>query len=145
MATDSSIIEKWIPLQYIVGECSVSRIEYDATNLLVELDSFREERTVEIIFSDVFSYRVTLEHFRWAEFVNTPQTSATLIKVENSNYIKWLEDAGVKQLYDSSLNIVHYMLQTTEHIIDVALLYNSSITIDGKEIIRNFAGKEKVE
>ena len=81
MATDSSTIEKWMPLQDIVGECSMSRLEYDATNLLVELESFREERTIEIIFSDVFSYRVTLEHFRLAEFVNTPQTSATLIKV----------------------------------------------------------------
>ena len=83
--TNSSMTEKWIPLQIIAGECSLSSIEYNATDLVVELDSFREERTIKITFSDVFSYRVTLEHFRWADFVNAPKTSATLIKVENSN------------------------------------------------------------
>uniref|UniRef100_A0AB33IRU1 EAL domain-containing protein n=1 Tax=Prevotella sp. GTC17254 TaxID=3236794 RepID=A0AB33IRU1_9BACT len=126
--------EKWASLPYIAGECSLSRIEYDSTNLLVELDSFLENRTIKICFENIFSYRVTLEHFRWANFRYTPQTSSTLIKVENSNYIKWLEEAGVKLLYDSTLDISHYMLQTTEHIIDVALLAESSISIDGNII-----------
>lgn len=141
--TNSSMTEQWIPLPIIAGECSLSSIEYNATDLVVELDSFREERTIKITFSDVFSYRVTLEHFRWADFANAPKTSATLIKVENSDYIKWLEDAGVKQLYGSTLCIVHYMLQTTEHIIDVALLFSSVIRIDGVELQLNSKTEEK--
>lgn len=143
MMTNYSMTEKWISLQIIAGECSLSSLEYNATDLVVELDSFREERTIKITFSDVFSYRVTLEHFRWADFVNAPEISATLIKVENSNFIKWLEDVGEKQLYGSTLNIAHYMLQTTEHIIDVALLRSSSITIDGVELQLNSKNEEK--
>ena len=30
-------------------------MEYDATNLLVELDSFLEKRVIKVVFSDVFS------------------------------------------------------------------------------------------
>ena len=60
MMTNYSMTEKWISLQIIAGECSLSSLEYNATDLVVELDSFREERTIKITFSDVFSYRVTL-------------------------------------------------------------------------------------
>ena len=134
MMTNQSPTERWTPLQYIAGECSLSRMEYDATNLLVELDSFLENRVIKVVFSDVLSYRVTLEHFRWADFVDKPKTKSTLVRVVNSNFVKWLEDAGEKQLYGNTLNIVHYMLQTTEHIIDVVLLYDSVITLDGRPL-----------
>ncbi len=128
--------EGWIPLPFIVGECSLSGIEYDATNLVVELDSFQEGRAVKIVFADVFSYRVTLEQFRWTEFAHAPKVSAVLVKVMNSRYIEWIKDAGMTQLYDSDLDISHYMLQTTEHIIDIALLSDSTITIDGKTCVQ---------
>ncbi len=128
--------EEWIPLPFIVGECSLSGIEYDATNLVVELDSFQEGRTIKIVFADVFSYRVTLEQFRWAEFSHAPKVLATLVKVINSRYIEWMENAGVKQLYDSDLDISHYMLRTSEHIVDVALLSDSQIIIDGKTCVQ---------
>ena len=52
---NSSMTEQWIPLPIIAGECSLSSIEYNATDLVVELDSFREERTIKITFSDVFN------------------------------------------------------------------------------------------
>lgn len=132
---DSPKIEKWIPMQDIVGECSLSRIEYDSNDLLIELDSFCEKRTIAVVFSGVLSYRVTLEHFRWTDFANTPKVSATLIKVENSNYIKWIEESGARQLYDSSLDLAHYMLQLTEHIIDIALLSDSTITLNGVKLV----------
>ena len=128
--------EEWIPLPFIVGECSLSGIEYDATNLVVELDSFQEGRTIKIVFADVFSYRVTLEQFRWAEFSHAPKVLATLVKVINSRYIEWMENAGVKQLYDSDLDISHYMLRTSEHIVDVTLLSDSQIIIDGKTCVQ---------
>ena len=132
--TNQPPTEKWMPLQCIAGECSLSRMEYDATNLLVELDSFLEKRVIKVVFSDVFSYRVTLEHFRWADFVDTPKTKSTLVRVVNSNFVKWLEAAGEKQLYGNTLDIAHYMLQTTEHVIYVILLHDSVITIDGRPL-----------
>ena len=55
MMTNQPPTEKWMPLQCIAGECSLSRMEYDATNLLVELDSFLEKRVIKVVFSDVFS------------------------------------------------------------------------------------------
>lgn len=113
---------------------TVCGFEYNATNLLVELDSFKEKRVTKIVFANVFSYRVTLEHFRWAEFCYNPNISATLVNVKESHYIKWLETAGLEQIYESKLDLRHYMLQTTEHTIDVVFPSESIITIDGKEI-----------
>ena len=55
MMTNSSMTVQWIPLPIIAGECSLSSIEYNATDLVVELDSFDEERTIKITFSDVFN------------------------------------------------------------------------------------------
>ena len=134
MMTNQPPTEKWMPLQCIAGACPFSRIEYDATNSLVALDSFLEKRVIKVVFSDVFSYRVTLEHFRWADFVDTPKTKSTLVRVVNSNFVKWLEAAGEKQLYGNTLDIAHYMLQTTEHVIDVILLHDSVITIDDRPL-----------
>ena len=45
--TNQPPTEKWMPLQCIAGECSLSRMEYDATNLLVELDSFLENELLK--------------------------------------------------------------------------------------------------
>lgn len=134
MIKNGNFNEEWTPLPFITGECSLSKIEYDATDLVVELDSFRIEKSIKIVFTDIFSYRVTLEQFRWADFSHAPMVSAPLVKVVNSNFIKWIKDSGMEQLYDSNLNLSHYMLQTTEHIIDIILLSESSIIIDGKMI-----------
>lgn len=134
MAKNCDSNEEWIPIPFITGECSLSKIEYDATNLVVKLDSFHKKRSIRIVFADIFSYRVTLEQFRWADFDHAPIVSTPLVKIENSLFIKWVEDAGLKQLYDSKLKLSHYMLRTTEHIIDIALLSESAITIDGKTI-----------
>ena len=126
--------EEWFPLPFMEGEHSLSNIEYNATDLLVELDSFKKKRVTKIVFANVFSYRMTLEHFRWAEFCHNSNVSATLINVKESHYIRWLEAAGLEQIYESNLDLRHYMLQTTEHTIDVVLPSESIITIDGKEI-----------
>lgn len=130
-------IEEWIPINVIGGECSLSSIEYNSTDLSVELYSIARGKAIKILFKDIFSYRVTLEHFRWFEFSYAPRIFATFVRVDNSKYIKWLEDAGEKQLYGQSLTVVHYMLRTTEHVIDVALLDNSDVLIDGKSIYKN--------
>ena len=35
--------EEWTPLPFMEGEHALSKIEYNATDLLVELDSFKEK------------------------------------------------------------------------------------------------------
>lgn len=134
MIKNSKSNEEWIPIPFIMGECSLSEIMYDATDLIVKLDSFHDERTIRIVFSDIFAYRVTLEHFRWADFCHSPMVQAPLVKVVNSHHIEWIQNAGMNQLYDTGIDLSHYMLQTTEHIIDTILLSNSTISIDGKTI-----------
>lgn len=126
--------EVWIPIKAIDGECYLSQIEYNANDLSVELYSIVNERTIKIVFKNIFSYRVTLEHFRWAEFSNAPKIFATFVRIDNSKYVKWIEESGCEQLYGKSLRITHYMLRTTEHVIDIALLDNSDVIINGKSI-----------
>lgn len=77
------LTEEWIPIPFVSGECSLSSIEYNAADLSVALYSFVENRTIKVIFPDIFAYRVTLKHFRWKELCNTPQISAVLVKVKN--------------------------------------------------------------
>ena len=48
------------------GTCPFKN-RYNATDLLVELDSFKEKRVTKIVFANVFSYRVTLEHLQTTE------------------------------------------------------------------------------
>lgn len=56
--------EIWNPIRMIDCECSVNSIDYNATDLIVELERFDNKGIVRIDFKEVFAYRVTLEHFR---------------------------------------------------------------------------------
>lgn len=40
--------EEWTPLPFMEGEHALSKIEYNATDLLVELDSFKENRVTKL-------------------------------------------------------------------------------------------------
>ena len=77
-------------------ECSINSIDYDATDLKIILDRFDNRGTIAIRFRNVFAYRVTLEHFRMPEIM-----------------------IGMSALYGSSLNVKHYAIKTTEHIVDI--------------------------
>ena len=99
-------------------ECSINSIEYDATDLKIILDRFDNNETITILFRNVFAYRVTLEHFRMTE-VMVGLTSSPLYEVENSSYLGEIMAAGMSALYGSSLNVKHYVIQTTEHIVDI--------------------------
>lgn len=46
-------------------------------------------------------------------------TSQPLYEVENSAYLSEMLMTGMRELYSSSLNVRHYAISTTEHIIDV--------------------------
>lgn len=99
-------------------ECSINSIDYDATDLKIMLDRFDDRGTITIRFRNVFAYRVTLEHFRIAEIMDG-LTSQPLYEVRNSEYLKEVMATGMKVLYGSSLNVKHYAIKTTEHIVDI--------------------------
>lgn len=103
----------------VIGcECSVNSIDYDDSDLIVALDRFDNNKTVTIRFKNVFAYRVTLEHFRMTE-VMAGLTSSPLYEVENSSYLGEIMATGMSALYGSSLNVKHYAIKTTEHIVDI--------------------------
>ncbi len=103
----------------VIGcECSVNSIDYDASDLAIVLDRFDDRGTITILFRNVFAYRVTLEHFRMTE-VMVGLTSGPLYEVENSSYLGEIMATGMSALYGSSLNVKHYAIKTTEHIVDI--------------------------
>lgn len=105
----------------VIGcECSVNSIDYDASDLIVALDRFDNNKTVTIRFKNVFAYRVTLEHFRMTE-VMVGLTSSPLYEVENSYYLGEIMATGMSALYGSSLNVKHYAIKTTEQIVDILI------------------------
>ena len=106
---------------YIVKcECSVNSIDYDVTDLIIILDRFDNNQTFTIRFKNVYAYRVTLEHFRITEVIDGLTTqSQPLYEVENSSYLSEVMASGMKALYGSSLNVKHYVISTTEHIVDI--------------------------
>ena len=92
-------------LNIVKCECSVNSIDYDATDLIIK---------------NVYAYRVTLEHFRITEVIDGLTTqSQPLYEVENSSYLSEVMASGMKALYGSSLNVKHYVISTTEHIVDI--------------------------
>lgn len=99
-------------------ECSINSIAYDATDLKIMLDRFDNNETITIQFRNVFAYRVTLEHLRITE-VMVGVTSSPLYEVEKSQYLKEIMELGMRALYGSSLNVKHYAIKTTEHIVDI--------------------------
>ena len=46
-------------------------------------------------------------------------TSHPLYEVSNSIYLNEVMATGMRMLYGSSLNVKHYAIKTTEHIVDV--------------------------
>ena len=89
----------------VIGcECSVNSIDYDASDLIVALDRFDNNKTVTIRFKNVFAYRVTLEHFRIIEVMDGV-TSHPLYEVSNSIYLNEVMATGMRMLYGSSLNV----------------------------------------
>ena len=112
--------EIYHPITMIGCECSISFISYDATGLIVILDRFDGNRKVTIRFKNVYAYRITLEHFRITEVMDgLTLHSQPLYEVENSSYLNELMASGMNVLYGSSLNVKHYTINTTEHIVDI--------------------------
>ena len=110
--------EIYHPVNLIDCECSINSIDYNATDLIVELERSDNKGIVKIEFKEVFAYRVTLEHFRINDILEGAGM-APLYEVKNSDYYSWLMQSGMKVLYDDTLKVRHFAIKTTEHIIDI--------------------------
>lgn len=110
--------EIYHPVNLIDCECSINSIDYNATDLIVELERSDNKGIVRIEFKEVFAYRVTLEHFRINDILEGAGM-APLYEVKNSDYYSWLMQSGMKVLYGDALKVRHFAIKTTEHIIDI--------------------------
>ena len=110
--------EIYHPVNLIDCECSINSIDYNATDLIVELERSDNKGIVRIEFKEVFAYRVTLEHFRINDILEGAGM-APLYEVKNSDYYSWLMQSGMKVLYGDTLKVRHFAIKTTEHIIDI--------------------------
>lgn len=119
--------EIYHPIDDVKCECSIISIDYDATDLVIGLDRFDNNQTITIRFKNVYAYRVTLEHFRMTE-VMAGLTSMSFYEVENSTYLNEVMATGMGVLYGSSLNVRHYVIKATEHIVDI--LTSDTYTIE---------------
>ena len=118
--------EIYHPINLVDCECSINSIDYNATDLIVELERFDHKGIVKIEFKEVFAYRVTLEHFRINDIMKGVGI-APLYEVENSDYYNWLMQSGMNALYGDTLKVRHDAIKTTEHIIDI--LTTNSYTV----------------
>lgn len=110
--------EIYHPINSIDCECSINSIDYNATDLIVELERSDNKGIVRIKFKEVFAYRVTLDHFRINDILEGAGM-APLYEVKNSDYYSWLMQSGMKVLYGDTLKVRHFAIKTTEHIIDI--------------------------
>lgn len=110
--------EIYHPINIVGCECSINSIDYDASDLAIVLNRFDNNQPITIQFKNIYAYRVTLEHFRITEIMDGV-TSHPLYEVRNSVYLGEVIATGLRVLYGSSLNIKHYAIKTTEHIVDI--------------------------
>ena len=110
--------EIYHPINLIDCEWSINSIDYNATDLIVELERSDNKGIVRIKFKEVFAYRVTLDHFRINDILEGAGM-APLYEVKNSDYYSWLMQSGMKVLYGDTLKVRHFAIKTTEHIIDI--------------------------
>lgn len=118
--------EIYHPINVVDCECSINSIDYNATDLIVELERFDNKGIIRIEFKEVLAYRVTLEHFRIID-MSEGIGIEPLYEVENSDYYNWLMQSGMRVLYGDTLKIRHFAIKTTEHIIDI--LTTNSYTV----------------
>lgn len=132
-------MEKWIPCSWIVyyqytldNISHVIQYEYDFVELV--LSSIDKTNIYRLSFYNVFSYAITLEHFlcnRYSqkefELIN-PNRNANIYQIQNSSYIKSLNQYGIYDLY-SELPVSHYIIQTDTHFVDLIVRNSSKIII----------------
>lgn len=129
--------EKMVALNCLKGEYSLNAIVFDATDLTIILDSIENiPQKQTLIFKEIYAYRVSLEHFRWEEYKNTGQTHELMYKVLESNYIKWIEQSGMGQFVNQK-DVSHYLIYTTEHIVDIIMRNETPILLNGNPTIFN--------
>ena len=133
-------MEKWTPRNWL----SEHDFYLDSVNHVIECEKDILELTFSgvvtenkyrICFYDVFSYKVTKEHFLMcqyseAEFAQVcPQPHEFAYLIQNSSYVEELNRKGMYDLH-SDLPANHYLIQTDLHVIDVILRASSKIIIE---------------
>ena len=133
-------MEKWSPCnwlsEYDFYLDSVSHaIECDKDVLELTFSSVVTESKYRICFKDVFSYRVTKEHFFLCQYSEEefarvcPQPHEFAYIIQDSSYVEALSRSGMYNLH-SELPVNHYIIQTDLHVIDVILHASSEIIIE---------------
>ena len=77
-------------------------------------------QTLSLYLTDLTIIRQLQSDLRITEVIDGLTTqSQPLYEVENSSYLSEVMASGMKALYGSSLNVKHYVISTTEHIVDI--------------------------
>lgn len=132
-------METWKPLDWVPGKnFTLDKvkhiIQFENDKLELTLSSIDKANCYNIIFLNVFSYRVTMGHFLCSQYTENefklvcPQRDACIYQVHNSLYIEELNQKGIYDLY-SELRVLHFILLTDVHNVDVIVHEKSKIII----------------
>ena len=133
-------MEKWKPLDWVPCKSfTLDKVEhiiqFENDKLELTLSSSDKTNLYNIIFQDVFSYRVTMEHFLCGQYTENefklvcPHRDACIYQVQNSLYIEELNQKGMYDLH-SELRVLHFILLTDIHNVDVIVHEKSKIIIN---------------
>lgn len=140
MGSDSKK-ERWIsvfPDDSI--EYSLGLVLYDeyCDDLVIDLDSYPENRIIRFRFSNVITFRYSKDLYRQRDlYLNTEgriPLRTILFKIENSKFIKELENQSNNQWDKTTKMINHYAFENDDFIIDIAIKGGTPILVDGKPL-----------
>ena len=138
--TKTNDMEKWEPCKWIEKNTYIlDKVSYsfqESTDLLkITIFPFNnKEKRYKITIVNIFSYRITDEHLLCSQYDNNdfkticPEDDYCIYWIQNSKYIEELNGRGIYDLH-KELKLLHYLIQTDLHIIDLLLDNNSEITI----------------
>lgn len=113
-------------------------IQFENDKLELTLSSIDKANLYNITFQNVFSYRVTMEHFLCSQYTENefklvcPQKDACIYQVQNSLYIEELNQKGMYDLH-SELRVLHFILLTDVHNVDVIVHEKGQIIINNDQ------------
>ena len=126
---------RWQPLMTaLTGSYEIIKVGDNAERLKIVLLSVNSERKLEISIDYAWGYRITNESFRLKLIDQLSQKYGDdfyvgwpIFKVENSTYLKWIEDEAFGTISESRM--FHFVLIGTESIVDIATAAEPKIKI----------------
>ena len=133
-------MEKWIPCDWLpTNDVFLDSVKYtnqdEKDTLELYFSGVNDNCRYKIIFYNVFSYRITLEHFLFAPYSEKDfalicsQPYEFVYRIQNSLYVEEMNRCGMYDL-NTELHVNHYRMQTDTHIVDVILHVSSKIIIE---------------